>query len=140
MNKLETKYKNILSKSINKGIYRNDRTGTGSYSLFNQSLNWSLNKTFPIITGRKIYENIFNTEFDWFINGETNIQRFKNNNVKIWDEWADANGDLGPVYGHQLRNFNSNNIDQLKSLLESIKTNPRFKKTYYIIMESTTIK
>jgi len=124
MNKLETKYKNILSKSINKGIYRNDRTGTGSYSLFNQSLNWSLNKTFPIITGRKIYENIFNTEFDWFINGETNIQRFKNNNVKIWDEWADTNGDLGPVYGHQLRNFNSNNIDQLKSLLESIKTIP----------------
>lgn len=124
MNKLETKYKNILIKNINKGIYRNDRTGVGSYSLFNQSLNWNLNKTFPIITGRKIYENIFNTEFDWFINGETNIQRFKNNNVKIWNEWADANGDLGPVYGHQLRNFNSNNIDQLESLLKSIKTNP----------------
>jgi thymidylate synthase len=97
MNKLETKYKNILSKSINKGIYRNDRTGTGSYSLFNQSLNWNLNKTFPIITGRKIYENIFNTEFDWFINGETNIKRFKDNNVKIWNEWADENGNLGPV-------------------------------------------
>jgi len=124
MNKLEIKYKKILDNTIKKGIYRNDRTGVGSYSLFNQSLNWNLNKTFPIITGRKIYENIFNTEFDWFINGETNIERFKNNNVNIWNEWADENGDLGPVYGHQLINFNDSNINQLKQVIESIKHNP----------------
>lgn len=124
MNKLEIKYKKILDNTIKKGIYRNDRTGVGSYSLFNQSLNWNLNKTFPIITGRKIYENIFNTEFDWFINGETNIERFKNNNVNIWNEWADENGDLGPVYGHQLINFNNSNINQLKQVIESIKHDP----------------
>lgn len=123
-NKIEKHYKKILHKAITKGQFRNDRTGVGSYSLFNQQLSWNLKNNFPIMTGRKIYQKIFNTEFDWFINGETNIQRFKDNNVKIWDEWADANGNLGPVYGHQLRNFNSNNIDQLKNLLKKLKTNP----------------
>ncbi len=123
-NKIEKQYKKILHKAIIKGQFRNDRTGVGSYSLFNQQLSWNLKNNFPIMTGRKIYQKIFNTEFDWFINGETNIQRFKDNNVKIWDEWADTNGNLGPVYGHQLRNFNSNNIDQLKNLLEKLKTNP----------------
>ena len=124
MNKLEIKYKSILSKCLKKGTYRNDRTNVGSYSIFNQSLSWTLNKTFPIITGRKIYENIFNTEFDWFINGETNIKRFKENNVKIWNEWADENGELGPVYGYQLLNFNNSNINQLNQVIESIKQNP----------------
>lgn len=123
-NKIEKQYKKILHKAITKGQFRNDRTSVGSYSLFNQQLSWNLKNNFPIMTGRKIYQKIFNTEFDWFINGETNIKRFKDNNVKIWDEWADANGNLGPVYGHQLRNFNSNNIDQLKNLLEKLKTNP----------------
>lgn len=124
MSKLEIKYKKILKTAFKKGIYRNDRTGVGSYSLFNQLLSWKVNKKFPIITGRKIYQNVFNTEFDWFINGETNIKRFKKNNVKIWNEWADENGDLGPVYGHQLRNFNSVGIDQLNNVIQSIKNDP----------------
>ena len=123
-NKIEKQYKKILQKAIAKGQFRNDRTGVGSHSLFNQQLSWNLKNGFPMITGRKIYQKVFNTEFDWFINGETNIQRFKDNNVKIWDSWANPEGDLGPVYGHQLRNFNSNGIDQLKSLLKSLKTNP----------------
>jgi thymidylate synthase len=121
MSKFENNYKKILLKCINKGIYRNDRTGVGSYSLFNESIKFNISKKFPLITGRKIFEKTFNTEFDWFINGETNIKRFKDNNVKIWDKWADENGDLGPVYGHQLRNFNSNNIDQLLNLINNIK-------------------
>jgi thymidylate synthase len=121
MSKFENNYKKILLKCINKGIYRNDRTGVGSYSLFNESIKFNISKKFPLITGRKIFEKTFNTEFDWFINGETNIKRFKDNNVKIWNEWADENGDLGPVYGHQLRNFNSNNIDQLLNLINNIK-------------------
>ena len=123
-NKIEKKYKKILKKAIDKGYLRDDRTGVGCYSLFNQKLSWNLKDGFPMMTGRKIYQKVFNTEFDWFINGETNIQRFKDNNVKIWNEWADANGDLGPVYGHQLRNFNSNAIDQLESLIQGLKTNP----------------
>jgi thymidylate synthase len=124
MNKLEKKYRAILNKALKRGNNRDDRTGVGSKSLFNQSLSWSLNKTFPIITGRKIYEKVFNTEFDWFINGETNIKRFKENNVTIWNEWADENGDLGPVYGHQLRNFNSSDIDQLTNVIRSINDMP----------------
>jgi thymidylate synthase len=121
---MENKYKKILKKAIEKGYFRNDRTKVGSFSLFNQSLSWNLKNGFPIITGRKIYENIFKTEFNWFINGETNIKRFKDNNVKIWDAWADENGDLGPVYGHQLINFNSDKINQLQDVLKSIKNNP----------------
>lgn len=124
MNKLENKYKKILSKALNKGTFRNDRTKVGSYSLFNQSLSWNVKNSFPIMTGRKIYRNVFNTEFDWFINGETNIQRFKDNNVKIWNEWADENGDLGPVYGHQLVNYNSQGINQLEAVIDSLKSNP----------------
>jgi thymidylate synthase len=123
-NKIEKQYKKILYKAITEGQFRDDRTGVGSYSLFNQQLSWNLKNGFPMMTGRKIYQKVFNTEFDWFINGETNIQRFKDNNVKIWDSWANSEGDLGPVYGHQLRNFNSNGIDQLKSLLKSLKTSP----------------
>ena len=121
---MEKRYRKILKKTIKSGIYRNDRTKVGSFSLFNQSLSWNLSKGFPIITGRKIYQNIFNTEFDWFINGETNIDRFKKNNVKIWDKFADKNGDLGLVYGHQLINFNSQGFNQLQSVIENIKNNP----------------
>ena len=113
-----------LNNCLKNGIERNDRTGVGSYSLFNQSIKVNVSKKFPIITGRKMFPNTFNTEFDWFINGETNIQRFKDNNIKIWDAWANEVGDLGPVYGHQLRNFNSEYYDQLKMLINSLKTNP----------------
>jgi len=124
MNSFEKKYQSILNNCLKNGIERNDRTGVGSYSLFNQSIKVNISKKFPIITGRKMFPNTFNTEFDWFINGETNIQRFKDNNIKIWDAWANESGDLGPVYGHQLRNFNSEYYDQLKMLINSLKTNP----------------
>jgi thymidylate synthase len=124
MNSFEKKYQSILNNCLKNGIERNDRTGVGSYSLFNQSIKVNVSKKFPIITGRKMFPNTFNTEFDWFINGETNIQRFKDNNIKIWDAWANEAGDLGPVYGHQLRNFNSEYYDQLKMLINSLKTNP----------------
>jgi thymidylate synthase len=128
MSKFENNYKNILLKCLNKGIYRDDRTGVGCYSLFNKSIKFNISNKFPMITGRKIFQKTFDTEFEWFINGETNIKRFKNNGVKIWNEWADENGDLGPVYGHQLRNFNSNNIDQLNLTIEQIKLNPNSRR------------
>ncbi len=122
VNNLEHQYKRIIADASNKGVDRADRTGVGSRSIFNQQLSWDMSKgKFPLITGRHIYRKVFNTEFDWFINGETNIKRFQDNGVKIWDAWADENGDLGPVYGHQMRNFGNQSIDQLKNVIQSLK-------------------
>lgn len=123
MSNFENSYRKILNNCLLKGIERNDRTGVGSYSIFNQSIKINISKKFPIITGRKIYQKIFDAEFDWFINGETNIKRFKDAGVTIWDSWANNNGDLGPVYGYQMVNYNGNNINQLEALITSLKTN-----------------
>jgi thymidylate synthase len=120
----EEQYKDILEKSITFGVERLDRTGVGCYSIFNASLSINLNDGFPLLTGRKMFEKIFKTEFEWFMNGETNIQRFRDSGIKIWDAWADINGDLGPVYGHQMRNFNNQNIDQMHNLLNGIINDP----------------
>ena len=122
---IELEYRKILENILIRGQDREDRTGVGSYSIFNASLSWSLyTHKFPLITGRKMFPKTFLTEFEWFIHGETNIQRFKDAGVKIWDNWADENGDLGPVYGHQMRNFNSQSIDQLEAVIHSLKHNP----------------
>jgi thymidylate synthase len=119
----EKKYKKILKKCLKKGIYRYDRTGVGSLSIFDVGISVNVSKKFPLLTGRKMFPKTFNTEFEWFINGETNIKRFKDAGVKIWDAWADENGDLGPVYGYQMRNFNGEHIDQLESVISSLKHN-----------------
>ena len=124
MNKYENKYKDLLKDILNNNVERADRTNIGCYSGFSKSLKLNLKDGFPILTGKAMYPKIFNTEFKWFINGETNIKRFKDSNIKIWDEWANSDGDLGPVYGHQMLSFNSLYINQLESVLESIKTNP----------------
>lgn len=123
-NSYEEQYQNILEQCITFGTERNDRTGVGCYSIFNASLSINLNNGFPLLTGRKMFEKTFKTEFEWFMNGETNIQRFRDAGVRIWDAWADANGDLGPVYGHQMRNFNDQNIDQMHNLLNGIMDDP----------------
>ena len=121
----EGQYRDILFRCIGEGaVYREDRTGVGCYSIFNQSMEFEVGNRFPVLTGRKMFPKVFNTEMQWFLNGETNIERFKKAGVKIWDAWADENGDLGPVYGHQLRNFNSQGFDQLKDVIWSIATNP----------------
>jgi thymidylate synthase len=120
----EQQYQNILEHCIWIGTERHDRTGVGCYSIFNASLSINLSDGFPLLTGRKMFEKTFKTEFEWFMNGETNIQRFRDAGVKIWDAWADENGDLGPVYGHQMRNFNDQNIDQMHNLLNGIMDDP----------------
>jgi len=120
----ELQYKNILNKCLNYGTQRDDRTGVGCNSIFNASISIDVSEYFPVITGRKMFKKTFDTEFLWFINGETNIQRFRDAGVKIWDSWADENGDLGPVYGHQMRNFNDQNIDQMQTLIETLKSDP----------------
>jgi len=126
----EKNYKNLLGEIIMSGSFREDRTGVGTKALFNQQLKVDLlavkknekivGENFPILTGKHMSQKIFDTEFEWFLNGETNIKRFKDNNVTIWDNWATPEGDLGPVYGYQLRNFNGQGIDQLKDTIDSI--------------------
>ena len=120
----EPQYKALLWKCLAEGVHRDDRTGVGCKSIFNASLKIYISKDFPILTGRKMFQKTFDTEFEWFINGETNIQRFRDANVKIWDAWADDNGDLGPVYGHQMRNFNDQNIDQMQMLIKNLIADP----------------
>ena len=120
----EEQYRGILRESFIYGVKRNDRTGVGSRSVFNASIKINISNQFPLITGRKMFQKTFDTEFEWFINGETNIQRFRDANVKIWDAWADENGDLGPVYGHQMRNFNDQNIDQMQMLIKNLIDDP----------------
>ena len=124
MNNYEIKYKKLLRKCLESGEKKLTRTGIDCISIFNKKISININKSFPMLTARKMFEKTFKTEFEWFINGETNIERFKSNNIKIWDAWADKNGDLGPVYGYQLKNFNGENIDQLNKVIESIKLNP----------------
>ena len=120
----ELRYRELLKDVLKHGIERDDRTGVGCISAFNLSLSVDVSETFPILTGRRMFPKVFNTEFNWFINGETNIKRFQDAGVKIWDAWADEDGELGPVYGHQLRNFNSAGIDQLWGTINQLVENP----------------
>ena len=120
----ESQYKALLWRCLSTGVHRNDRTGIGSRSTFNASLKIDLKDSFPLLTGRKMFQKTFDTEFEWLMNGETNIQRFRDAGVKIWDAWADGNGDLGPVYGHQMRNFNDQNIDQMQMLIKNLIDDP----------------
>ena len=123
MTKYESQYKELLYKCLASGTSRNDRTGVGCSSIFNANLRIDLKEGFPLLTGRKMFQKTFDTEFEWFMNGETNIQRFRDANVKIWDAWADENGDLGPVYGHQMLNFNNQSINQLEAVKTSLRHN-----------------
>lgn len=104
---------------------RNDRTGVGCFSAFNLHLEHDLESgLFPILTGRKMFPKSFQTEFEWFQKGETNIKRFQDAGVKIWDAWADEQGELGPVYGYQARNWNGENIDQINQVINDINNKP----------------
>ncbi len=122
---MQDKYLEIFKMMFSHGVLRNDRTGIGCYSLFNMYLSFDLSKgKFPQMTHRHISEKVHKAEFDWILSGQTNIKPLQEKGIKIWDLWADEAGDLGPVYGYQIRNFNGEGIDQLKNLLEGLKTNP----------------
>ena len=120
----EHQYKELLNKVLREGIHRDDRTGVGCTSAFNLSMRLDVSEYFPILTGRKMFPNIFNTEFNWLMSGQTNIKMLTDAGVTIWNKWADENGDLGPVYGHQLRNFNSQGYDQLTDLIVNLRNEP----------------
>lgn len=120
-------YLELLKKIIDTGIDKNDRTGTGTRSLFGYQMRFNLQEGFPLVTTKKLHLKSIIYELLWFIKGDTNVEYLQRNGVKIWDEWADDNGNLGPVYGKQWRSWDSANgrtIDQLSELIQQLKINP----------------
>jgi thymidylate synthase len=126
LNKIEIvkQYLDLLEHILSHGIEKTDRTGTGTKSLFGHQMRFDLSQGFPLVTTKKIHVKSVIHELLWFIKGDTNITYLQENGVRIWNEWADENGDLGPVYGHQWRNWNNEGIDQIKEVIQSLKTNP----------------
>lgn len=121
-------YHKLLNHILEKGVQKGDRTGTGTISTFGYQMRFDLSEGFPLLTTKKLHLKSIIHELLWFIKGETNIKYLKDNNVKIWDSWADENGDLGPVYGHQWRNWNSDGVDQINELINQIKNNPNSRR------------
>ena len=117
-------YLNLIRHIQDKGIEKTDRTGTGTKSVFGYQMRFDLSEGFPMVTTKKLHLKSIIHELLWFIKGETNIAYLQENGVRIWNEWANEDGDLGPVYGHQWRNWNSEGIDQIKEVIHTIKTNP----------------
>lgn len=120
-------YHDLLQRIIDEGTFKSDRTGTGTYSVFGHQMRFDLSKGFPLVTTKKLHLRSIIIELLWFLNGDTNIKFLKDNGVSIWDEWADENGNLGPVYGHQWRSWpakDGGTIDQITNLINQIKKNP----------------
>ncbi|PHR60449.1 MAG: thymidylate synthase [Robiginitomaculum sp.] len=120
-------YLDLLSHIMSEGIDRSDRTGTGTRGVFGSQMRFDLSKGFPMLTTKKLHLKSIVHELIWFMSGYTNIAYLKDNGVRIWDDWADENGELGPVYGKQWRSWETSDgrvIDQLTNVVESIKTNP----------------
>lgn len=120
-------YLDCLKQILEQGTKKNDRTGTGTISSFGHQMRFDLQKGFPLVTTKKVHTRSIIIELLWFLRGDTNIQFLHDHNVTIWDEWADANGDLGPVYGKQWRSWpcpDGRHIDQLANVIQEIKTNP----------------
>lgn len=117
-------YLDLLTHVLEHGVKKADRTGTGTFSVFGYQMRFDLSKGFPLITTKKLHLRSIIHELLWFLSGDTNIRYLKENNVSIWDEWADENGNLGPVYGAQWRNWNNDGIDQISEVVDLIKTNP----------------
>lgn len=124
-------YLKLMQEIINTGTTKEDRTGTGTYSLFAKQMRFDLKEGFPLLTTKKLHIRSIIHELLWFLSGDTNTKYLKDNNVRIWDEWADENGDLGPVYGKQWRSFptpNGGSVDQIRDLIEGLKNNPNSRR------------
>ena len=117
-------YHNLLKHILKNGTTKTDRTGTGTKSVFGYQMRFDLSEGFPLVTTKKVHIKSIIHELLWFLKGDTNIGYLQENGVRIWNEWADEKGDLGPVYGHQWRNWNSEGIDQIRNVIEEIKVNP----------------
>lgn len=120
-------YLDLLQHVLDNGTRKEDRTGTGTISTFGYQTRYDLSEGFPMVTTKKLHLKSIIHELLWFLSGDTNIKYLKENGVRIWDEWADENGDLGPVYGYQWRSWpspNGESIDQITKLVDSLKNNP----------------
>ena len=117
-------YHDLLKHILENGTEKTDRTGTGTKSVFGYQMRFDLSEGFPMVTTKKVHLKSIIYELLWFLKGDTNINYLTENGVRIWNEWADDNGDLGPIYGHQWRNWNSEGIDQIKEVIHTLKTNP----------------
>ena len=127
----ERQYLNLLRDILDNGVRRDDRTGTGTLGVFGRQMRFDLSKGFPVLTTKKLHLRSIIVELLWFLRGETNIGWLKDNGVRIWDEWADAEGELGPVYGKQWRSWTApdgRSIDQIEKLVHGLKTNPNSRR------------
>ncbi len=125
-------YHHLLHRIMASRNRKGDRTGTGTYSMFGHQMRFNLSKGFPLVTTKKVFTKGIIHELLWFLRGDTNVRYLQEHGVKIWDEWADDNGDLGPVYGKQWRSWNvlkgEETIDQISEVIETIKTNPNSRR------------
>lgn len=124
-------YLDLLQHVLDNGTQKGDRTGTGTISTFGYQTRYDLSEGFPMVTTKKLHYKSIVHELLWFLQGDTNIKYLKENGVRIWDEWADENGDLGPVYGYQWRSWptpNGGSIDQISKVIDSIKNNPNSRR------------
>lgn len=117
-------YLDLVKHVLENGNEKEDRTGTGTKSVFGYQMRFDLNEGFPMLTTKKLHFKSIVHELLWFLKGDTNTRYLQENGVRIWNDWADKNGDLGPVYGHQWRNWNGDEIDQISEVIESLKKNP----------------
>lgn len=124
-------YLDLTQRILDEGVKKGDRTGTGTQSIFGHQMRFDLSKGFPVITTKKLHLKSIIHELLWFLQGDTNIKYLKENGVRIWDEWADKEGNLGPVYGKQWRKWETKDgrtIDQISEVVEQIKTNPNSRR------------
>ncbi len=124
-------YLNLLDHILKNGAQKGDRTGTGTISTFGYQMRFDLSEGFPVLTTKKLHLRSIIIELLWFLKGDTNIKYLKDNGVKIWDDWADENGDLGPVYGYQWRSWpnpDGTSVDQISKVVDSIKNNPNSRR------------
>jgi thymidylate synthase len=121
-------YLDLLQRILNEGVQKGDRTGTGTISIFGHQMRFNLSEGFPLVTTKKVHLKSIIYELLWLISGDTNIKYLHDHKVSIWDEWANADGDLGPVYGAQWRNWNNEDIDQIQQVIDSIKNNPNSRR------------
>ena len=117
-------YLDLIRHIQTEGVEKTDRTGTGTKSVFGYQMRFDLAKGFPMVTTKKLHLKSIIHELLWFLKGDTNIQYLQENGVRIWNEWADEKGNLGPVYGYQWRNWNGEEIDQIKDIIHTLKTSP----------------
>ena len=120
-------YLDLLQRIVNEGTRKEDRTGTGTLSVFGHQMRFNLEEGFPLLTTKKLHLKSIIHELLWFLKGDTNVKYLQENGVRIWNEWADENGELGPVYGHQWRswpNHNGGHVDQIQDIVNALKNNP----------------